>query len=209
MLGCDQTPVASSCTNPGGVGGDRTGAANLPDGGDGQLGTKTGDAAVVERYSEEGATLLKNDDHALPLTTADLAGGILVTGANANHTVADPTNEASTGFIGRNAVNPLQQLEDLSGHPEAFTFVPANDPDGQAIPPSVLSTSIHCADMSSPFKALLRSRRPSSGVRGAGFAGPLREPPRGAARRSGRGGPIQYVLPLRNWACGRLLSDVA
>ena len=141
MLGCDQTPVSSSCTNPGGIGDDRTGAANLPDGGEGQLGTKIGDAAVVERYSEEGATLLKNDDHALPLTTADLAGGILVTGANANHTVADPTNEASTGFIGRNAVNPLQQLEDLSGHPEAFTFVPANDPDGQAIPPSVLSTT--------------------------------------------------------------------
>src|SRR5215469_3378405 len=30
MLGCDQTPVAASCTNPGGVNGDRTGTAPLP-----------------------------------------------------------------------------------------------------------------------------------------------------------------------------------
>jgi beta-glucosidase len=140
MLGCDPTPTPA-CKNPGGVGGDRTGAANLPDGGDGQLGTKIGDAAVVERYSEEGATLLKNDAHALPLTSADLSGGVLVTGSTANHMVADPTNEASTGFIGRDAINPLQQLKDLSGHPDAFTFVPANDPDGAPIPPSVLSTT--------------------------------------------------------------------
>jgi beta-glucosidase len=139
MLGCEPTPTPT-CTNPGGVGGDRTGAANLPTGGDGQLGTKYGDAAIVEKYSEEGATLLKNDDHALPITGADLAGGILVTGGNANHTVADPTNEASTGFIGRDSINPLQQLKDFSGNPNAFTFVPANDPDGQAVPTSVLST---------------------------------------------------------------------
>ena len=63
---------------------------------------------------------------------SDLAGGILVTGSSANHTVADPTNEASTGFIDRDAVNPLQQLKALSGNPNAFTFVPANDPTGAA-----------------------------------------------------------------------------
>jgi beta-glucosidase len=140
ILGCDPTPTPA-CRNPGGVGGDRTGTANLPDGGDGQLGTKIGDAAVVEQMSEEGATLLKNDGGALPLTDGDLAGGILVTGSSANHTVADPTSEASTGFIGRDAINPLQQLKALSGKPAAFTFVPANDPDGTAIPTSVLSTT--------------------------------------------------------------------
>ena len=143
MLGCDPTP-GPTCTNPGGVGGDRTGTANLPDGpsaGAPVLGTKNGDAAIVERYSEEGATLLKNDGRALPLTSADLAGGVFVTGSSANHTVADPTNEASTGFIGRNAVNPLQQLKALSGNPGAFTFFPANDPDGAPISPSQLSTT--------------------------------------------------------------------
>jgi len=143
MLGCDPVP-GPTCTNPGGVGADRTGNANLPDGpssGAPVLGTKNGDAAIVERYSEEGATLLKNDGHALPLTTADLAGGVFVTGSSANHTVADPTNEASTGFIGRNAINPLQQLKALSGNPNAFTFFPANDPGGAPISPSQLSTA--------------------------------------------------------------------
>ncbi|HEU5213852.1 MAG TPA: glycoside hydrolase family 3 C-terminal domain-containing protein [Gaiellaceae bacterium] len=143
MLGCDPIP-GPTCTNPGGVGADRTGTANLPDGptsGAPLLGTKNGDAAIVERYSEEGATLLKNDGNALPLTPADLAGGVFVTGSSANHTVADPTNEASTGFIGRNAVNPLQQLKALSGSPGAFTFFPANDPDGAPISTTQLSTS--------------------------------------------------------------------
>ena len=32
MLGCDQTPVAASCTNPGGINGDRSGNALLPAG---------------------------------------------------------------------------------------------------------------------------------------------------------------------------------
>ena len=105
-------------------------------GGDGQLGTKNGDAAIVEKYSEEGATLLKNDGNALPLTASDLAGGILVTGSSANHTVADPTNEASTGFIDRDAVNPLQQLKQFSGNPNAFTFVPGQRPGRRAIPSS-------------------------------------------------------------------------
>jgi beta-glucosidase len=149
MLGCEESPRLASCTNPGGVNigtpaEDRTGAAPLPDGpttGTPVIGTKNGDAAIVEKYSEMGATLLKNAGNALPLTPADLAGGILVTGANANHTVADPTNEASTGMRDRNAVNPLQQLKALSGNPGAFTFVPANDPTGQPVPPSALSTT--------------------------------------------------------------------
>ena len=141
LLGCDQHTAA--CANPGGINGDRSGTANLPAGptsGTPVLGTKNGDAAIVEKYSEEGATLLKNDGGALPIKSSDISGGILVTGASANHTVADPTNEASTGFIGRDAINPLQQLKAFSGSANAFTFVPANDPDGQTVPTSVLST---------------------------------------------------------------------
>ena len=145
LLGCDQTPVASLCTNPGGIGSDRTGTAPLPLGattGAPVLGTKYGDAAVVERYSERGAVLLKDDAGALPLNASTLAAGdVLVTGASANHTVADPTNEASTGFIDRNAVNPLQQLKEFSGKPDAFAFAPANDPTGYPVPSSALSTA--------------------------------------------------------------------
>ena len=141
LLGCNDTPVSSSCSNPGGIGGDRSGTALLPKGSTGELGTTTGDAAIVERMSEEGATLLKNDGGALPITGSDVSGGVFVTGASANHTVADPTSEASTGFIGRDAINPLQQMKSFSGNPGAFTFVPANDPDGITVPTSALSTT--------------------------------------------------------------------
>lgn len=144
LLGCDDTPRSSLCTNPGGVGSDRTGAAPLPIGpesGAPVLGTKNGDAAIVERFSEEGAVLVKNADHALPITSSDLDSGVLVTGPGANHTIADPTAEAAIGFVDRNAVNPLQQLQQLSGRPGAFTFVPANDPTGEPVPSSALSTS--------------------------------------------------------------------
>jgi beta-glucosidase len=164
MLGCYNPPATDradhpeqeTCANPGGValdtgGRDRSGLAPLPLGATGQLGTKLGDAAVVEKYSEEGATLLKNDGNALPLTCADLAGGILITGSSANHTVADPTNEASTGFIDRDAVNPLEQLKEFAGAGPSssylncpspasnFKFVPANDPTGAPVPASALS----------------------------------------------------------------------
>ncbi len=92
--------------------------------------------------AEEGTTLLKNNGNVLPITHSDLSGrGILVTGSSANHTIADPTAEASTGFIGRDAINPLQQLKAFSGNSEAFKFVPANDPDGITVPTSALSTT--------------------------------------------------------------------
>lgn len=163
MLGCDPEPTAS-CTNPGGVGTDRSGTAPLPPGGDGQLGTKYGDAAVVEKYSEEGGTLLKNDNHTLPLTSVDLAGGILVAGSSANHLVADPTNEASTGFIDRDAINPLQQLESLSGNPGAFTFVPANDPTGQPVGPTAASPTnpLSTSSAGDPTGSLDRTTGPGS-----------------------------------------------
>jgi beta-glucosidase len=147
MLGCDQTPVAATCTNPGGIGGDRTGDALLPTGPShgatpaADLGTKNGDAAVAEKMSEEGAVLLKNDSSALPITRDDLRGGILVTGPGAEYTIADPTGEASVGFADRDAISPLEQLKAFSGDPGAFSYVPANSPSGEPVPSSALSDS--------------------------------------------------------------------
>ena len=147
MLGCNQAPVAASCTNPGGVNGDTSGNAPLPTGPahgatpTADLGTKNGDAAVVEKMSEEGAVLLKNDSGTLPITTGDLGGGVLVTGPGAEYTIADPTSEASVGFADRDAISPLQQLKAFSGQPGAFTYVPANAPSGQAVASSALTDS--------------------------------------------------------------------
>ncbi len=147
MLGCDQSPAATACTNPGGINGDRSGNAPLPTGPTSgasptsDLGTKDGDAAVAERMSEEGAVLLKNSGGALPITRSDLHGGVLVTGPGAEYTIADPTGEASVGFADRDAINPLQQLGNFSGDPGAFTYIPANSPSGETVPSSALSTS--------------------------------------------------------------------
>jgi len=127
MLGCDQTPVSATCTNPGGVDGDRSGLAPLPAGPtsgatpSADLGTKSGDAAVVELEAEEGGVLLKNDSNTLPITPDDLKGGILVTGPGAQYTIADPTTEASIGYLDRGQVNPLEQLQAFSADPRAFT----------------------------------------------------------------------------------------
>ena len=146
MLGCDQAPIAATCTNPGGINGDRTGNAPLPTGPSNgatpaDLGTKNGDAAVVEKMSEEGAVLLKNDTNALPISRSDLRGGILVTGPGAEYTIADPTGEASVGFADRDAISPLEQLKAFSRDPGAFSYVPANAPSGEPVPSSALSDS--------------------------------------------------------------------
>ena len=147
MLGCNQTPVAATCTNPGGVNGNTTGTAPLPTGPSqgatpsANLGTKDGDAALVEKMSEEGAVLLKNSSSALPITSADEKGGVLVTGPGAEYTIADPTSEASVGFADRDAISPLTQLKNFSGDPSAFSYVPANSPSGETVPSTALSTS--------------------------------------------------------------------
>jgi beta-glucosidase len=141
LLGCDNT--TANCKNPGGIGSDRTGLTPLADGpvsGSPELGTKNGDAAISEKAAEEGAILLKNDKHALPITDDDLKGGIAVSGPGAEYLVANPNNEGAAGFVDRNAINPLQQLQVLSGVPSAFTYTPANVPTGQPVPCNLLSS---------------------------------------------------------------------
>jgi len=140
-IGCDNT--TAGCKNPGGIGGDRSGLAPLPTGntsGAPLLGTKNGDAAISERVAEEGAVLLKNESHALPITPADLKRGIAVSGAGAEYLIANPNNEGAAGFADRNAISPLSQLKSLSGMPTAFSYTPANSPTGRAVPCSVLSS---------------------------------------------------------------------
>jgi beta-glucosidase len=142
MLGCDST--SGSCANPGGVGGDRTGTAALPAGpttGKPVIGTKNGDAAVVEKMAEEGAVLLKNGASTLPVTGRDLKSGVAVSGPGAEYTIANPNNEGATGFADQDAIDPLQQLKGLSGEPAAFSYSPVGGPTGYPVGASALSTS--------------------------------------------------------------------
>ena len=137
MLGCDAAGLVA-CTNPGGIGADRTGTAPLPAGSTPAtpvLGTKNGDAAIVEKYSEEGATLLKNDGAALPLTRVRPRRRRSSSPApSANHTSPTRPTRPRRASIDRDAVNPLQQLKEFSGKPGAFKFAPANDPTGYPVP---------------------------------------------------------------------------
>ncbi|HEY5212566.1 MAG TPA: glycoside hydrolase family 3 C-terminal domain-containing protein [Acidobacteriaceae bacterium] len=140
FLGCDNK--SADCKNPGGIGSDRSGLAPIPEGsqtGPPELGSKNGDAAISERVAEEGAVLLKNENHTLPITAEDIKGGIAVSGGGAEFLIANPNNEGAAGFADRNAISPLQQLQALSGARSAFTYTPANSPSGQAVPCNLLS----------------------------------------------------------------------
>lgn len=142
MLGCDND--SATCENPGGVEGDRSGDAALTTGdtsGDIVVGTKNGDANIVEQMAEEGAVLLKNDNSTLPIDKSDLKGGVAVSGPGAEYLIANPNAEGALGFDDRSAINPLQQLQSLSGSASAFTYSPANGPTGAVVPATVLSTS--------------------------------------------------------------------
>jgi beta-glucosidase len=141
LLGCDN--AMTDCKNPGGMGSDRSGLAPLSAGattGPPELGTRNGDAAISERVAEEGAVLLKNDNETLPIKADDLKKGIAISGPGAEYLVANPNNEGSAGFSERNAINPLQQLQMLSGKSSAFSYTPANSPTGQPVRCNVLDS---------------------------------------------------------------------
>jgi beta-glucosidase len=75
---------------------------------------KARDGAISERASEEGAVLLKDSDHALPLTSSDLRRGVLVVGDAAEYMPADPGTEQAVGFPDRDAISPLEQLRQFA-----------------------------------------------------------------------------------------------
>ncbi len=133
---------------------DTSGNAPLPTGPNAgatpaaNLGTEAGDGAVTELMGEEGATLLKNNNATLPLTSSDLSssGGVLLTGPGAQFTIADPTTEASIGYLARDQISPLAQLENFAtvanpSGPNNINYAPALDPTGYPVPASALSTS--------------------------------------------------------------------
>jgi beta-glucosidase len=124
------------------------------------------DEQVVRQTSQDAATLLKNDHHALPLTTRDLSSLALI-GANAGQDVVGgitgPGGWDASG-AGPSQASPYQALRrDLAGRPRVhLSYTPGDDLTGTAIPGSMLS---HDGQ-----PGLLRSaaRAPAQPARGGG-----------------------------------------
>jgi beta-glucosidase len=98
------------------------------------------DMGVVEKTSEDAAVLLKNDDHALPLTPSDLKSIALI-GPNAGQTITIGLSmEKALGFPSRDP-GPLAALKAQSaGVPDRhIIYAVADDMSGTPIPAPLLS----------------------------------------------------------------------
>ena len=200
MLGCDPTPTPT-CTNPGGIGADRSGLSLIPVGPTGaspttDLGTENGDAGVAELTSEEGSVLFKNDRRSsgspeLPIQSGDLtANNIALIGPAAEYAVASPSREASQGFPDRIAVNPLPTLGSLSGHANAFVNVPALSPTGFA----GADLGVEVADRHARASAVRRERA-------------RRRPTRSSTSTAVNGNQLTSASTLYTWTRLRVRPD--
>jgi beta-glucosidase len=94
------------------------------------------DARIVREIAEQGAALLKNEGHALPLTAADLAS-LAVIGPTGAQVAAGFLGERAAGFPAR-LVGPLAALRKIA--PQArITYAVGADLTGVAIPSTALS----------------------------------------------------------------------
>jgi beta-glucosidase len=102
------------------------------------------DMEVVEKTSEDAAVLLKNEDHALPLTPDDLKSVALI-GPNAGQTITIGLSmEKALGFPSRD-LGPVAALkQQTEGVPDRnIAYAVADDMTGSPIPASLLSHSGH------------------------------------------------------------------
>lgn len=93
-------------------------------------------ALIVQKTGEDAATLLKNQDHVLPLTNTDLSSVAFI-GPTAGQLVSiGQAGERAQG-IPDHQVGPVSALEKITGR--KVTYAVANDFDGTPIPASALS----------------------------------------------------------------------
>ena len=92
---------------------------------------------IAVRIAEKGYVLLKNEDHALPLSQKDLTTGVALLGYGARHNMEGTGFERSFGVL-EFMRSPGQALEELCGRDIRLTAEPVEDPHGTAIPASAL-----------------------------------------------------------------------
>jgi beta-glucosidase len=94
-------------------------------------------AKVIEKTGEDGAVLLKNEDHVLPLKEGDLSDVVLI-GPTAGQVDSIGINgERSVGLPWRE-VGPLAAMKKVSGNAQ-IQFAVADDMTGTLVPASALS----------------------------------------------------------------------
>jgi beta-glucosidase len=94
-------------------------------------------AKIIEKTGEDAAVLLKNEDHVLPLKSADL-GSVVLIGPTAGQVDSIGINgERSVGLPWRQ-VGPLAAMKKIAGNTE-IQFAVADDMTGTIIPASALS----------------------------------------------------------------------
>jgi beta-glucosidase len=130
------------------------------------------DERVVQRTSQDAATLLKNDDHALPLTGRDLSSVALI-GAGAGQDVVGGTTGPggwdASGY-GPSQASPYQALRrDLGNRPGShLSYSPGDDLTGVPVPASLLSHDgqpglLRTATQMAPAQPAVSSQQRDSG----------------------------------------------
>lgn len=93
---------------------------------------------IDQRTSEESAVLLKNDNHALPLTQADL-GDLAIIGPGGRQVVAvGKASERSLGELSQQ-IGPAEAFSRLAGPGGHIVTAVADEMDGYPIPAAVLT----------------------------------------------------------------------
>lgn len=95
------------------------------------------DAKIIERTSEEGAVLLKNEGHALPLKAADLDSVVLIGPTARQVDAVGISGECSAGLPDRE-VGPFEAMRRISGN-SRIRFAVDDDMTGTTIPPGAFS----------------------------------------------------------------------
>lgn len=94
-------------------------------------------AKIMEKTGEDAAVLLKNDDHALPLKSAELNNVVLIGPTAGQVDSIGISGERSVGLPWRE-VGPLAAMKKVSGN-TAIRFAVADDMTGTTVPASALS----------------------------------------------------------------------
>jgi beta-glucosidase len=100
------------------------------------------DAPIVEKTGEDGAVLLRNEDHALPLTKSDLHSLALI-GPGAGQTMAIGIPDEKAVGIPAREIGPFTALQrDTAGDPSVhLRYAVADDMTGAPIPASFFTHS--------------------------------------------------------------------